>query len=113
MEGRCANSIAFRPRSRDLFRKRVGGKKLVVAVKPEQAAVQFVGAGLSHVLGHQPGYLAQLRVVVTRRDLHFLDGILIRRDDLHARQAKFYVGNAVNLIFVGPPELPVGYDGGS
>ena len=50
---------------------------------------------------------AELRIVTGSGDLHFLDGILIRHNDLKSTEAIGGVGDSINFIFAIAKELAI------
>ena len=64
----------------------------IATIVVEAAAMEFVGAGLGLDGDHASGGFAELRVVVLKRDLGFLDGVEVRVDDDDSQNGILVVG---------------------
>ena len=90
------------------------GARLEFAVLQELAGrtVKLVGAGPDAHIGHGADSAAQLRIVVSRRDVHGLNRLDRGNQDLQ-QPGPLIVIDALNLIAVAHPRCPVyfGLDG--
>ena len=105
--GATPRPLPLGPGTRCFLGERIGGKEVLVLIGPKHRTVELVSARLGYELCGQASSVAELRVGVVGRQLHFRHGFLIGVKDHLIAEATGKVCNTVDQVLVVGKERAV------